>query len=127
MNKLLYVVIGILAVIALVLVFRSPVSLTGTSPGISADYASSTQFALTAGTVARIIATSTNCASRTITTSAAGIGLSFSDAQGDLLTGNLGEWQGASTTVIYDSATKGCGVIRVRGTAVGTITLTENK
>ena len=124
MNKLLNIVICILAGIALVLFFRSPVSLTGAPPGLESTLATSTRFTVT-GAVLTLVASSTNCSSRVITTGANAINLSFSDIQGDRLTGFNGHWQAASTTVSYDGGLYGCGLIRVRGDGTSLITISQ--
>ena len=126
MNKSLYIVIGVLAVIVLVWIFKSPVPLTGAPPGLESTLATSTKFAVVQGTVLTLVSTSTTCSSRVITAGTNPISLTFSNMQGDRLTGFVGHWQAASTTVSYDGGIYGCGLIRVRGeTGASFITISQ--
>jgi len=79
-------------------------------------------------TVTSIFATTTNCASRVITTGAQAILLTFSDFAGQTPTGSFGHLQAASTTVVYDSGLYGCNLFKAYGEAASsTITTTETR
>ena len=79
---------------------------------------------LTVHTPTQITATST-CVARTITTVGGDITISFYDGAPTLGQYN-GHWQGATTTVTYDSDQFGCGLLRVFAVASTTITVTES-
>lgn len=127
MNK--YILIGIALIISLYFGFLAvkvgPVELgSALDGGAKGVVATSTDF-LTKGTVLDLIGTTT-CTARVITTGAEGLGLTFGDEQGDRLTGFLGHYQAASTTVVYGSENYGCGKIRVRSEGAGvTIRITD--
>ena len=109
--------------LGLISVRVGPVSL-GTSIGEGfTRHASSTQFSLAAGGLAQQIAATTTCASRIVTTGAAGAGLSFNDQV--LNATSIGHWQAASTTVSYDGALYGCGVMRARANGATSLLITE--
>lgn len=62
--------------------------------------------------------TSPTCHSRVITTSSQGIRLSFGDTAGfgsTTLSNTVGHYQAASTSVVYDSALYGCGLMSAIG------------
>ena len=85
---------------------------TGSAPsGLAASFssASSTDVSSTVGT---IFATSSNCAARVISTDDSAIMLTFSQKDGEEPTGNVGHWQAASTTAVYDSGIYGCDAVR---------------
>lgn len=80
----------------------------------------------------QVFAENTACKSRVITTSGlSAIMISFDDipAAGNVgsttVSGTVGHWQAASTTVAYDSGIYGCGVWNVYGYASSTITVSE--
>jgi hypothetical protein len=82
--------------------------------------------------VAKTIATSTaQCNSRIITVGgASSLMLVFGDtSNGDLssttLTGTVGHWQAASTTVAYDSGLYGCGRVSARSYADVPVTISQ--
>lgn len=119
------IIIGIvLGIVALFYWFNKPDSLKGTPPGLPADYASSTQYALTDAPI--LVTGTTTCAARIVTSGVGSISLAFND---NVLAGNPGHQQAASTTVSYDGSIYGCGRMRVRGnvTPAGTITITETR
>lgn len=91
--------------------------------GASTSVGTSTDFAVVGNTVYSLIGTST-CTGRTITTGPA-VSLQFGDEQGDRLTGFVGHWQAASTTITYGSENQGCGKIRIRSEATGIIRITD--
>lgn len=110
--------------LGLVAVRVGPVSLgSALEGGATIKQASTTQFALSAGAASIQVAATTTCATRIVTTGVGGVGLSF-NAQ--LLDANsIGHWQAASTTVSYDGALYGCGVMRARVPVTTTIIVTE--
>lgn len=67
------------------------------------------------------------CASRIISTSNSAIMLAFSSAASTSLSGTVGNWQAASTTVAYDSGLYGCGYWTVYAYATTTLTITETR
>lgn len=124
MNK--KIIAGIvLGIVVLVYWFNKSDPLGGTPPGLPVTYASSTQYALTDAPIL-VTSTTTDCAARIVTSSVGSISLAFND---NILAGNPGHQQAASTTVAYDSGIYGCGRMRVRGnvTPAGTITITETR
>lgn len=58
--------------------------------------------------VQQLVATSSNCVSRVISTMNVPVMLTFG---GSIPNGAYGHWQGASTTVAYDNGSFGCGAI----------------
>lgn len=65
---------------------------------------------LTVSTTAlQLAATSTTCSARIVSTGNSAVMLGFSAYAGTTTTGSVGVWQGASTTVAYDSGLYGCG------------------
>ena len=85
----------------------------------------STDFIVVKGTVYTLIASSTACTSRKITTGVGGIAYTLDDYRGDTLTGGVGHWLAASTTIDLDGAVSGCGRIRIRADATGVIRITD--
>lgn len=61
-----------------------------------------------------VFATSSpNCSARIIGTASSSIMVTFTDKNGDVPNIAKGFWQGASTTVAYDSGLFGCGAVKV--------------
>lgn len=80
----------------------------------------------------QVFAENTACKSRVITTSGlSAIMISFDDipAAGNVgsttVSGTVGHWQAASTTVAYDSGIYGCGTWNVYAYATSTLTVSE--
>jgi len=71
--------------------------------------------------VQQLVATSSNCVNRVISTGAQGVMLSFN---GLVPTGSYGHWQGASTTVSYENGDFGCGAINVYAAASTSLNVT---
>lgn len=95
--------------------------------GIQAAFATSTA-ATAATTEAQLFATSTNCSARVVSTTNAGILLTFSERNSVRPTAaGVGHWQPASTTVNYDAGVFGCDAWHVltNGTASSNITIAE--
>ena len=105
-----------------------PKSLGGTL-GLEAETATTSQNSLIGGSVSTLIATSSACATRVITTKASPILLTFSEVQNSLPSATTGHLQAASTTVVYSAQDFGCD--NVKGlTADGTnsvITISETR
>ena len=119
--------IGAILILAMILLFNSrgvPKTLGSAPSGLNASVATSSQAGVSA-TVTTLVATSTNCAARIITTVAQPIRLSFGSPQQPILepSGTLGHLQAASTTVTYDGGIWGCGLIRVFGYGNATLTI----
>lgn len=65
------------------------------------------------------------CSARTISTTNSAIMMEFASSASTSLSGVVGNWQGASTTVSYDSGLVGCGYWSFFAYATTTITVTE--
>lgn len=124
-NKIL--AIGLIGLaIALVIVSNKTLLVQGAAPsGLPSTVATSSFYAITS-TQSRLFATSTACASRIISTAGGG-GILLTFADDDIPTSSYGHWQGASTTVAYDSGLYGCGAVRGYSSVSQTITLTETR
>ena len=84
--------------------------------------ASTTAFTLAKASEESIIATSTNCSARIISTGQDGdLHLTFRD--GDTPTATAGVLQTASTTAIYENDVFGCGMIRAFSSEIDTISI----
>lgn len=81
----------------------------GAPPGMVTEWATSSVIALS-NSLSRDLFASSTCISRTITTSSTPIRIKFADSAAFVLSTNRGHLQDASTTVIYDGATYGCGL-----------------
>jgi hypothetical protein len=124
--KKTFITLGLLLVVAVMSAVFTEVKFSQASApsGLKSTVATSSN--PTIGTTAGILfATSTNCSSRIITTSAQPIMLTFSDNQGKVPTGSFGHLQGASTTVAYDSGIYGCNAVKVYAFASEVVTITE--
>ena len=91
--------------------------LGGAVPGLAADVATDTQsFTVRKKTITAqmLFSTSTDCASRIITTHESAIKLTF-DSKVASPTPTSGIVQPGSTTVSYDAALYGCGLVKVIG------------
>lgn len=97
----------------------------GAAPsGLSATIATtSTQTVNT--TASTVFATSTNCASRVISTASSSIKITFSDRIGETPNDTTGLTQGASTTKEYDAGLYGCGLVKVYSFGTQVITFFE--
>ena len=108
-------IIGALFVTALLFAFvLSSKPANASAPnGLPATMASTS--AQTVGTTPStpVFATSTGCAARIIGTASSSIMVTFTDKFGDVPNAANGLWQGASTTVAYDSGLYGCGAVKI--------------
>lgn len=71
---------------------------------------------------------SATCHSRVITTTGSAIMISFDDVAGHgstTISGEIGHWQDASTTVAYDSGQYGCGLLSAYGYSSSTVTISS--
>lgn len=95
----------------------------GSAPsGLAATVGTSTQFTLLAGTAGTLVATS-SCSSRVVSTQNSGILLTFDDRY--IPTLGVGFWQGASTSVAYDSGLYGCGQMKAISAGAQVITVMD--
>ena len=92
--------------------------------GLVTTVATSTKF--TADATIRVLAATSTCTARIITTGAAAVLIDLSDRDGNNML-NLGHWQAASTTVSYDSGIYGCDLWRIRGDATSITQFTETR
>ena len=72
--------------------------------------------------------TQPTCKSRVISTTDSAIMVSFDDVTGfgsTTISGTAGHWQAGSTTVAYDSALYGCGLVSAFGYSSTTITVSS--
>lgn len=125
-KSLLYLSGAILTIAIAYLLYTAPFMAGASAPsGIPATVAT-TSPALVNTSASTVFATST-CASRTISTVASPIMITFSDVQGSVPTGTFGHLQAASTTVAYDSGLYGCGALKVYSFVSSTITVMESR
>lgn len=124
MTNNLFAVILIVLAMAVGFSFREPRVLSG-AVGVPSVVATTSIIAVSSSPIL-VFATST-CASRTVSTSGAGIMIGFSDVQGFVPSGSQGHWQGASTTVAYDSGQYGCGAVRIYSGTAQNITVSETR
>ena len=111
--------------LALFMLTTQPVQ--GSAPsGLYATVASSTQRNASA-TASMLMATTSNCAARVVTTASSSVMLTFSDHFGQTPSAILGHWQAASTTEVYDAGLYGCGRFSVYSFAPQLITITETR
>lgn len=124
-NKIFISIAGFLIVIASWFVSHSKdISLRGTQPNQQSLIATSSTVSVGIQENKTIFTSKTRCASRTISTVAQPIMISFSS---DITpTGTVGHLQLASTTVAYEAGLYGCGAVTAYGqTASTTITVSE--
>ena len=113
--------IGLLAALVALFVLFDRVPTNAAAPsGLPAAIASSSRSVLVGTTSpTTIFSATTNCASRVISTLSQPILLTISTSSGGALqnipTATNGIFQGASTTVAYDSGLYGCGEVSVYG------------
>src|SRR3990167_9604830 len=112
MRNILLSLLGILTAISLLLVAKEQIpgpSWGGATPGSWSSVGSSSQTSVGSSTANTIFSATNGCTSRVISTGPRAIMLSFGSTTP---TGSDGHWQGASTTVAYDSEI--FGFVRVR-------------
>ena len=112
--------------LAALILFGIPQAQASAPSGLPATVATSSNPTVTT-TASLVIATSTACSARIVTTVASPIMLTFSDNQGKVPTGTYGHLQPASTTVAYDSGQYGCGAVRIYSFVSSAITVTETR
>lgn len=126
MKKLFYG-LGIVVLALYVILNLNFEAAQGSAPqGYKADVASTS--ALVIGTTADFITATSTCVSRIVTTDGnTGVMFTFGDETGQTpnLAGTLGHFQAASTTIVYDSGTYGCGRWKAISDPASAITITE--
>ena len=129
-NTLSHIVIVFLAlgiVWSVLQILQTPSLYASAPPGLPATVATSTRQDVIVTAARVIVATSTNCAARVISTGQSAVLLTFSDPY--VPTTLLGHWQAASTTETYDGGQFGCGNIRAINVnaAASIVTVTETR
>ena len=131
-SSVIVVVIGFFAF----LLFKPSTSQGSAPSGLESIVATSSPFTMTAaaGNLGlTLFSTSTNCASRIITTGSTSIFFTLFDVATTSVTGTsglsgpYGHEQAASTTVVYDSGLYGCGRWKVKANSAGSIYITETR
>lgn len=124
------ILVGLIFLLALVGVYSLTAQksgggvLGGFQDGIVNTVATSSE--LTVGTTAITVLATSTCASRSISTTGKAIMVTFSDYANHTPTASFGYLQGASTSVMYDANSYGCGRWKVYGFDAGSsITVTE--
>lgn len=102
-------------------------SFTGTATNVK----TATSTTVGPDTVVTLFSRNSECNSRIVSTKDTGIRVSFQDVTGfssTTLSSSIGFFQGASTTVSYDSGEYGCGLMTAIGlSASSTITIAETQ
>ena len=127
-TEITFYILGIGAVLAFAYLLATLTPSVGASApsGLPANIATTTN--PTVGTTAALVFATSSCASRSITTSANPIMITFSDYLGQTPTATFGHLQAASTTVVYDSGQWGCGAVKIYGyTGNQVLTVTESR
>ena len=115
-----------LIITALIAMQVQDLSLGSAPSGLASTVSTST--GPTVSTGAEIIfSTSTNCASRIITTKDDSINLTLSDRIGQTPTATFGHFQATNTTVVYDAGVYGCGLWKAFSPSTQVITTTETQ
>ena len=128
--------LGILVLAGVLLLKPMNTAFGGAFTGTSAYLQTSTTTVVgpqgAAAVKTQIFAENTACKARVVTTSGlSAVMISFDDipAAGNVgsttVSGTVGHWQAASTTVAYDSGIYGCGTWNAYGYASSTITVSE--
>lgn len=114
-------------ILAIVYMFVSNIqpAVASAPSGLPATVASTSAPTLTGGTAVGLFATSTGCSSRAITTKAGYLMLTFTNKNGQTPTGDLGHYQAASTTEIYDSGLWGCGFVKALSNVTQVVTISD--
>ncbi len=126
-NKILLALAGAVIVALSFLIFwdNKEVAEARQWPGYIATFATSTPSqSVTAATVELLFASS-SCSSRVIGTRTGEIRLTFRDTGADRPTGQAGFSQAASSTVVYDAETFGCGAVYVYPFVTETLSVME--
>lgn len=123
-------ILGIVIIVA-VTAITVPLTQTRTAQGAAPSGLYSTVATsgpiLVSTTASTVIATSTSCAARIISTNNSAVKLTFGDADGDVPTGTNGIWQAASTTEAYDGGIFGCGAVKIYSYVAQTVNATETQ
>ena len=120
-------VLAVLLLVSVFVTYRTPVANGAQYPGLAARIATTSNPTVTnSSTLVFATTTSVQCSSRTITTYASPIMITFADVAGNGgPTGTFGHLQPASTTVTYDSGLVGCGALRIYSFTSQAITVSE--
>lgn len=134
MKSLVSILAVIVSVVVLfvVLFVGKEQNLKGAPTGLYSTLSIATTTAVGKQEVKTLFSSNKQCTGRVITSVAAPLMIIFGDpTNGDLasttLSGELGHLQAASTTVMYDSGTYGCGRVSAYAFSSTTITHTEFK
>lgn len=111
--------------VAFIIETHTPQATASAFPGGQANVATSTAYSAPASAI--VVAATSSCAARVITTEGSAIMLTFSDLVGGSPTGSVGHWQAASTTVAYDGGQYGCGLVKAFSYTAQTLTVTETR
>jgi hypothetical protein len=123
-KRTLALIIAALAMSILAIISLSSREAYGSAPsGLPATIATSTLGYVMQTSQTLLVATSTNCAARVVTTRTQPAMLTFSDKPGVVPTAVVGHLQVASTTVAYDSGVYGCDAVRVISATLTTDTI----
>lgn len=127
MKDKLFLGVVVLLLISCAFLFGRKKEVTiGSAPsGIPATVATTSSITMAALQVLPLVGTTTGsgCSSRIVTTQAGYLELTFSDYAGQSPSATFGVYQGASTTVAYDSGLYGCGLLKAYSSAAQVITV----
>lgn len=124
-NYVKYAGVIVLLVAVLIWVANVTTQKLGEAPGGSmAVTATSSTITMTASNDESTLFATSTCIGRIITAGTKNIRLKFADSA-LTLSSTVGHLQIASTTVVYDSAEVGCGLVTGLSTDVDTVTVTE--
>ncbi len=104
--------------------FASRVSANVITQGIIPKVVSTTVMPVGPLQALTLVATSSACTGRVISTASTSVMLSFQDGFTPTITNSKGSWQAASTTISYDNANFGCGAISAVAYASSSVTVT---
>lgn len=120
--------LGVIFLTALLIITLRPSFSFGSAPsGLNSSVSSSTRVTLSDATATFLFATSSQCASRAISTRGGAVVLTFSDRFGNVPGPVLGHVQAASTTVVYDSGLYGCDALRIYSFGAQVVDITETR
>lgn len=118
------ILLALLATLCVFVSFHTPIVKGSAPSGLTARIATTSNPTVTS-TAGTLIATTTNCAARVISTTGSAVMLTFSDYIGQTPTASFGYVQPASTTVAYDAGIYGCGLVKVYSFATQVVTVSE--
>lgn len=121
-----------LALLGLLAYWVFPIKVFGSAPsGLPTGFASTSQIAITAGTVSLPVASSSvptanapiGCSSRIVATASTTVMVGIGNM---VPTASLGYFVAASTTKEFDSGIYGCGALKIYPFSTGAISVTDN-